>query len=259
MNGHYPDSCQYMEKKDYFSNQSKVYAAFRPAYPPALYQFIFKHVKNRSVAWDCGTGNGQVAQYLANYFDTVYATDISEKQIDHSFPAKNILYLVGAAEHTNFRENQFDLITVAQALHWFNMDAFYKEVRRTAKPNGLLAVWGYALLGIEPVIDEMFMDFYKNTTGPYWHTSRKLIENEYRNIPFPFEQIACPEFTIKVKWTLDQFAGYLNSWSATQKYIQVRGINPVDKFVNTLKSFWKEGDLKVVTFPVFMKLGRVHP
>lgn len=246
-----------MERKDYFSTQSKVYAAFRPAYPPALYEFIFKHLKNRSCAWDCATGNGQVAQYLANHFDTVYATDISQQQIDQAFLAKNILYLVSPAEQTVFREHQFDLITVAQALHWFDMDAFYKEVRRTAKDGGLLAVWGYTLLGIEPAVDKLFIDFYKNTTGPYWDSARKLVENEYRDISFPFESLPCPEFTIKVKWTLDQFGGYLNSWSAVQKYKKVHGINPVDQFINTLKNFWKKGDLKVVTFPVFMKLGKI--
>jgi SAM-dependent methyltransferase len=246
-----------MEKKDYFSNQSKVYAAFRPTYPPDLYQFIFKHLNNKSCAWDCATGNGQVAQYLANHFDTVYATDLSQQQIDLAFPAKNIFYSVSPAEDAAFRENQFDLITVAQALHWFHVDEFYQEVRRTAKPDGLLAVWGYALLTIDPLIDEMFMDFYKNTTGPYWDTARKLIENKYRDISFPFEEIASPEFSIKVKWNLDQFAGYLTSWSATQKYIQAHGINPVDKFTDALKTIWKEDDFKMVRFPVFMRLGRI--
>lgn len=248
-----------MEKKDYFSGQSKVYAAFRPTYPSDLYQFIFKHLHHKSYAWDCATGNGQVAQYLANYFDMVCATDISQQQIDHALPAKNIFYSVSSAEHTAFKGNQFDLITVGQALHWFNVDEFYEEVMRTAKAKGLLAVWGYTLLTIDPPIDEMFMDFYTNTTGPYWDKARKLIENEYREIPFPFEQIVSPEFTIKVNWTLDQFAGYLTSWSATQKYISVHGINPVDKFIGTLKTIWKEHSLKVVTFPVFMKLGRVVP
>lgn len=246
-----------MEKKDYFSDQSKVYAAFRPAYPPALYQFIFKHLHHNSCTWDCATGNGQVAQSLATYFDTVYATDISQSQIDHAFPLKNIFYSVSPAEHTAFGENQFDLITVGQALHWFNVNEFYEEVRRTSKRNGLLAVWGYTLPGIEPHIDDIFLNFYTNITGPYWDKARKLVENRYRDILFPFKELISPEFNIQVSWTLNQFAGYLNSWSAIQKYIHVHGINPVDKFKEHLMTVWNEHDIKVVTFPVFMKLGRV--
>lgn len=246
-----------MEKKDYFSRQSKAYAAFRPAYPEELYAFIFRHVRNRSCAWDCATGNGQVARHLADYFDTVFATDISQQQLDHAFPAKNISYALAPAEHPSFADNQFDLITVAQALHWFHLPSFYEEVRRTGKPQGLLAVWGYALLTIDPVIDELFMDFYNHKTGPYWDPARKLVENHYRDIPFPFDEIPCPDFQIRVQWTSDQFAGYLQSWSATQKYISSHGVNPVDAFMENLRPFWEPGEVKRVTFPVFMKAGLI--
>ncbi len=245
-----------MERKDYFSLQSKAYAAFRPTYPRRLYQFIFKHLQGRTCAWDCATGNGQVAQYLAKYFEKVYATDISQAQLAEAVHAKNIFYSVAPAEKTSFAAHQFDLITVAQALHWFNLDQFYEEVRRTAKQGGLLAVWGYALLTIDNVIDDLFMDFYVNTTGPYWDEARKLVENEYRDVPFPFERIPGPELTIKVKWTVDQFAGYLNSWSAVQKYIRMHGANPVESFTETLRSVWKPGVVKEVTFPLFLKVGR---
>ncbi|MEX2234841.1 MAG: class I SAM-dependent methyltransferase [Cyclobacteriaceae bacterium] len=246
-----------MEKKDYFSQQAKAYAAFRPSYPEALYRFIFDHLENYSCAWDCATGNGQVAQYLACHFSSVYATDISQQQIDNAFPAKNIFYSVAGEENTIFKDNQFDLITVAQALHWFNRPGFYREVKRTAKTGGLLAVWGYALLSVEPAIDKLFMDFYTNQIGPYWDDARKLVESYYRDISFPFEQIACPEFNIIVNWTSDQFTGYLTSWSATQKYIRTHGIDPVESFKKDLKSVWKSGEVKQVTFPVFMKLGRI--
>jgi len=246
-----------MEKKNYFSQQSKAYAAFRPSYPEDLYRFIFEHLKNYACVWDCATGNGQVAQYLARHFTSVYATDISQQQIDNAFRAKNIFYSVGGEENTLFKDNQFDLVTVGQALHWFNRPGFYREVKRTTKPGGLLAVWGYALLTVEPVIDQLFMDFYTNQIGRYWDEARKLVENYYRDIPFPFEQIVCPEFNITVNWTLDQFAGYLSSWSATQKYIHTHGLDPVKPFKEDLKSVWRSGEVKLVTFPVFMKLGRI--
>jgi SAM-dependent methyltransferase len=245
-----------MTPKDYFSTQSKAYAAFRPTYPDDLYQFIFKHLDNRSVAWDCATGNGQVAQYLAGFFSKVYATDISQQQIDQAFIAPNIAYSVARAEQTSFADNQFDLITVAQALHWINTDEFYKEVNRTAKPGALLAVWGYALLTIDPAIDELFLGFYHNTVGPYWDHARKLVEREYRDIPFPFTTIAAPRFTLTVNWSLEQFAGYLTSWSATQKYIGTRAEDPVPAFIQQVQKYWKAGERKNASFPLFLKLGR---
>jgi SAM-dependent methyltransferase len=248
-----------MEKKDYFSGHSKLYATFRPTYPEALYQFILGQLQDKATAWDCATGNGQVAQYLARHFRSVYATDISQQQLDNAFLSSNIVYSVAPAESTSFPDDTFDLITVAQALHWLHPDRFYAEVRRTAKRNALLAVWGYALLSVDARVDKQFLNFYHNTTGPYWDESRKLVENQYRDIPFPFAKIDCPAFSIKVNWSLDQFAGYLTSWSATQKFIRVNGFNPVDQFKSSLTSVWNEGEIKPVTFPLFLKLGRVNP
>src|SRR5690606_14122873 len=174
-----------------------------------------------------------------------------------AFKAENILYSLAPAESTPYEDRQFDLITVAQSLHWFDRPAFYREVNRVSKPGGLLAVWGYALLTVEPEIDGPFLDFYNNTVGPYWDEARKLVENEYRDISFPFDEIECPRFYIRVDWTFEQFAGYLSSWSATQKYIRTHQVNPVEAFSVKLRSLWKPGEVKRVTFPVFMKLGRV--
>lgn len=247
-----------MEKKDYFSRQSKAYAAFRPTYPEELYAFIFRHLEDRSCAWDCATGNGQVARRLADHFDAVYATDISQQQLDQAVAASNIFYSAAPAELTPFGDNQFDLITVAQALHWFDLPSFYKEANRTAKSGGLLAVWGYGLLTVDPVIDELFLDFYNHKTGPYWDPARRLVENHYRDVSFPFEEIPCPDFNISVQWTPDQFGGYLQSWSATQKYIAKHGVNPVPSFMDSLRDVWGKDESKRVSFPVFMKLGIIR-
>lgn len=246
-----------MEKKDFFSRQSKTYAAFRPTYPAGLYKFILAHLPDRSCAWDCATGNGQVARILADHFDKVYATDISQGQLDNAFHADNIFYSVSAAEKTPFENNQFDLITVAQALHWFDFQEFYNEVKRTTKPGGLLAVWGYSLLTIDPVIDSLFLDFYHNKVGPFWDDARKLVENHYRDIPFPFEEIPCPEFFIEATWTAEQFTGYLASWSATQKYIRIKGDDPLKEFAIDLHAVWEPGQVRRVTFPLFMKMARI--
>lgn len=242
--------------KDYFSTQSQAYAAFRPTYPEELYQFIFQHVKIKNNAWDCATGNGQVAVQLAEHFNNVQATDISQKQLDHAIKKDNISYSVCRAEKTEFKDHQFDLITVAQALHWFDRDMFYKEVRRVAKPGGILAVWGYSMLSIDPAIDKVILEYYNHTVGPFWDSARRLVEDEYRSLEFPFEGISSPEFNIKVQWSLDQLAGYLSSWSATQKFIVERGYDPLEPFIKGLQKLWNQ-EKKQVIFPVFSRIGRV--
>lgn len=246
-----------MQPKDYFSQQARTYATFRPAYPEALYQFLFTHLNGNSAAWDCATGNGQVAHRLAHEFKSVYATDISQAQLDNALKGENIFYSIARAEKTGFDNEQFDLITVAQALHWFDLSSFYDEVRRTLKRGGLLAVWGYSLLTVDADIDPLFQDFYFGKVGPYWDEARKLVEDRYATLAFPFSEIACPEFSIDVAWSLDQFAGYLRSWSATQKYISVNGSDPVEKFRHVLAHVWKPEEVKAVRFPVFMRLGKI--
>lgn len=244
-----------MSTKDYFSGHSKLYATFRPTYPEDLYQFIFNHVKQFDSAWDCATGNGQVAQRLAKQFQTVYATDISQQQLTHAVQLKNIQYSVASAENTNFQNQTFDLITVGQAMHWFDLDRFYSEVKRVLKPNGILAVWGYSVCSVNEPIDAIFFDFYRNIVGPYWDKARKMVEDEYEGMPFPFKEIPTPKFSIEVKWSLEEFSGYLSTWSATQKFIKDKNLDPVPEVTNRLSPYWHNN--MMVRFPVFLKLGTV--
>lgn len=244
-----------MNKKDYFSGHSKLYATFRPTYPADLYQFIFKHLKNFDTAWDCATGNGQVARVLATRFKAVFATDVSQQQLDQAVRLPNILYSTQPAEHTSFGQSQFDLITVGQALHWFDLNKFYSEVKRIAKKDALLAVWGYAICKVSPQVDEHFYHFYNHVVGPYWDSARKMVEEEYKNVSFPFEEIIAPTFSIKVEWTLEEFAGYLTTWSATQKFIKDKNYNPVPEVTKLMEPHWNGKE--VVLFPVFLKLGKI--
>lgn len=244
-----------MNKKDFFSGHAKLYAAFRPTYPHELYQFIFKHINQFDSAWDCATGNGQVAQHLAQRFTKVFATDISSQQLDNAIKADNIMYSAQPAENTNFQNQSFDLITVGQALHWFDLEKFYNEVKRVAKANACLAIWGYARCTISPDIDKHFLYYYDEVLDGYWDSARKLVEEEYKNVSFPFRQIKSPKFSLEVKWTLEQFGGYLSTWSATQKYIKANDHDPVPDVIEKIKPFWS-GVLSV-TFPVFLKLGRI--
>jgi ubiquinone/menaquinone biosynthesis C-methylase UbiE len=239
--------------KDYFSGHSKLYATFRPTYPEELYQFIFKHVTQFDCAWDCATGNGQVAQRLAKQFQTVFGTDISQQQLDHAVELDNIHYSISGAEQTDFKDQQFDLITVGQAMHWFDLDKFYSEVKRVVKPSGILAVWGYSICSVNEAIDVIFNDFYRNTVGPYWDSARKMVEDEYQGMPFPFTEIPSPKFSIEVNWTLEEFGGYLTTWSATQKFTKDKTVNPVPDVVEKLRPHWS--NTMMVRFPVFLKLG----
>jgi len=242
--------------KDNFSKQSDLYAKYRPGYPQALYDCIINHVENKEAAWDCGTGNGQAAKELSKAFMKVFATDISQKQIDKAVQSDNIFYSVQPAEQTNFPDNSFDLVTVAQALHWFRFDEFYNEVRRVTKPGGIFASWTYSLLRITGEINALVEDHHYNTLHGYWDDERKYVDEEYRSIPFPFSKITPPVFSIEYDWTIEELEGYLNTWSGLQKFITKNNYNPVDDLIHRIKSNWKQEQMKII-FPVHLLLGRI--
>ncbi|CAH0994207.1 2-methoxy-6-polyprenyl-1,4-benzoquinol methylase, mitochondrial [Emticicia aquatica] len=242
--------------KDNFSNQASTYAKFRPTYPKEVFEYLKEVVKNKNCAWDCATGNGQMARELALFFENVCATDISQKQLENAFLVKNIEYSLAKAESTFFKDNTFDLITVAQAIHWFDFEKFYSEAKRVAKNGAILFVIGYSMPRFEGKIDEILQDFYWNVTGPYWDAERKHLDNQLESIPFPFRQVPCPIFKNEYRWTLEMAEGYFNSWSSVQHYIKKHSENPVNSVINELKSFWKDNEK--VSFPLFTKVGIIE-
>lgn len=244
--------------KDNFSAQAKAYAQFRPTYPAELYEFLLSNVHNKQTAWDCATGNGQVAYALAKHFNTVYATDISAKQLAHAPKAANLSYAVAPAEQTSFTDQYFDLITVAQAIHWFNFDEFFAEVKRTLKPDGLFAAIGYGLMQINPIVDEVIFELYETILGSYWDPERRHIEQNYETISFPFKPIAAPNLFITTKWDFNQLIGYLETWSALQHYLKANGNNPITLVVNILKNAWGNTNVKEVRFPLIIKAGKLN-
>jgi SAM-dependent methyltransferase len=245
--------------KDLFSKQASTYAKYRPSYPAEMIEYIVSQVGSRETAWDCATGNGQAAALLAPYFKTVQATDSSEKQLQQAIPAGNIHYSVSIAEKTVFAGNTFDLITVAQAYHWFQFDAFAKEVRRVAKPGAIIAVWGYHIPQCgDASLDALISDFYTGTVGSYWDPERTYVDDYYRTIPFPYEELPSKEFSINVHWAPDDLPGYLNTWSSVQHFIKANGYNPVDEFTDRLSARWPDGAASLpFSFPVFMRMGRI--
>lgn len=242
--------------KDNFSKQSDLYSRFRPGYPRQLFNFLLPLVPGKKAAWDCGTGNGQVAIRLSAHFNEVYATDLSSAQISNAGKKQNIFYSVENAEKTSFADQLFDLITVAQAIHWFEFTSFYSEAHRTLKPGGVIAVFGYDIFRINKKTDALVDRFYKEVTGPYWDKERKYVDEHYVTIPFPFKEIPTPGFAMTYSWAFEQVTGYLNTWSAVQHYIRKNNQNPVDEFSAELKEVWGNVLHRKVTFPIFMRTGR---
>lgn len=243
--------------KDNFSFQSDKYAKFRPAYPTVFFDYLNSIVPKRENAWDCGTGNGQIAYELAKTFDNVYATDISQSQIDNAHKADNIKYSVQPAEKSDFDNQMFDLIIVAQAIHWFDFEKFYAEVIRTAAKNSKLCVVGYDRIKITHQIDQIITNFYTKIIGKYWDKERKYIDENYRTIPFPFEEIETPMFMNKQQWSFEHLIGYLNTWSAVKHYIRKNKNNPIDELEIELKKLWKDGEIKEVKFPILLRIGEI--
>jgi ubiquinone/menaquinone biosynthesis C-methylase UbiE len=242
--------------KDNFSAQAACYAQFRPDYPEALVAEIVSHCRSRDKALDVATGNGQLAVRLARHFHEVYATDISQKQLDHAVAAPNVRYRIGRAEQLDFPDDSLDLVTVAQALHWFDFDRFYREVARVVKPEGIFAAVGYGLFRSAPEINAVTDDFYHNIVGPYWDAERRWIDEGYRTIPFPFDEIPAPEFTCEKEWTFPYVMGYLGSWSAVQHYRKANGSDPLAIIYERLRDAWGSGTKKVV-FPLLCRIARV--
>jgi SAM-dependent methyltransferase len=242
--------------KDHFSGASSDYQRNRPSYPAALFEFLAAQAPGRSCAWDCATGTGQAAQMLARYFDRVIATDGSATQIANAVRAPRIDYRVATAEASAIETASVDLLTVAQALHWFDIPAFFREARRVLKPHGIIAIWSYNLLTVEPAIDAVINHLYGPLLDNYWPPERRLVETDYRDIEFPFRQIATPAFAMESRWTLEQLLGYLRTWSAVRRYQSEHGSDPVVATGEALLPLWGErGSVKTIRWPMPVRVG----
>ena len=246
-----------MPALDRFSAQAAEYARYRIDYPAALYDWLLPQVPGRERAWDCATGNGQVASVLAEHFVRVNATDLSASQLAQAAPRPNVYYQTARAEHTPFPAQRFDLITVAQAVHWFEPEAYHAEVRRVARPGAVLAEWGYGLVHISPEIDPLIQHFYRATMGPYWDANRWHLDDEYARIPFPFAKVRRAHFAVRRQWSAEWFLQYLRTWSSVAKYQQERGEDAVALIAAAVARCWGPGE-REVQFPVFIRAGRVE-
>lgn len=241
---------------DHFSGHAADYAKFRPGYPEALFDWIAAHTTGHELAWDCGCGNGQASVPLAARYSRVAATDFSAQQIAQAQPHPNIDYRVAPAEASGLPDNCADVVTVAQALHWFDFNRFYAEVRRVVKPGGLIVGWTYQLLRADPAVDTVLADFYMRTLGPYWPPERKWVDVAYRGMSFPFTDIGAPAFEINLKWSLADLLAYLGTWSATQRFIAANIRDPIPDLRERLAPVWGNGT-RNITWPIALRAGRV--
>jgi len=246
------------EFKDHFSSASDRYAAYRPDYPAALFAWLAGQCAERDTAWDCATGSGQAARGLAPHFRQVVATDASAEQICHAGHHPAIDYRVAPAEASGLADRCIDLVTVAQAAHWFDLSAFYAEAARVLKAGGAIAVWGYGRMLLPGEMDAPFQRFYAETVGPYWPAERALIDDAYRRLDFPFMEIEAPAFAIEVAWTLPRLLDYLSTWSAVKRYQAARGHDPLPPLLAELAPLWGDPETaRALQWPLFLRAGRV--
>jgi SAM-dependent methyltransferase len=241
-----------------FDRRADHYARYRPRYPDSLFDYLASLAPGRACALDVGTGNGQAAVALAARFEQVLATDPSAEQIASAEPRPNITYRVLPAEDTDVAPDTLDLVVVAQALHWFALDRFYPAIARAMKPRAIFAAFGYYAFAVEPAIDAVVGDAIMAPLAPYWARGNALLARGYRDLPFPFEELAPPAFCIEMRWTLAELIGYLGTWSAVTRHeaeapAPERGL--LDRASERLAPLWGAAP-RLVTMPVFLRVGR---
>lgn len=245
------------QQLDRFSKQTKTYAKIRPTYPIEIYEFLSTLTPSRQKVWDCGTGNGQAALHLAQFFDHIYATDLSHEQIQNATPHERITYEACAAEDVALDESTVDLVTVAQAIHWFDLDRFYPKVKHVLKPGGIFAIWAYGHMHAQDEqVNELFQHIGNDLLKDYWDAHVKKIWRGYDSLDFPFEDISHPEWMMQTQWSRPELIAYIESWSAAQKYYDTHQKSVLEDIYDTLEKIWPNSDQKhIFQTPLTSRIG----
>jgi SAM-dependent methyltransferase len=245
--------------KDHFSHSAASYAAYRPTYPSELVSFLADTARRNECAWDCGCGSGQLSTLLAERFQRVYATDASSKQIENAVSHPQVHYACVPSESSGLGDSVADLIVAAQAAHWFDLPAFYREVRRVGRPGSAIALVSYGIVKVDEQLDPVIAQFYWAVIGAYWPPERKHVENGYRSLDFPFSEIKAPDLAISVAWTLSDFLGYVDTWSAVAAMERAMGREPRERFNQELSDAWGPAEQKrTVRWPLSLRVGYVR-
>lgn len=242
--------------KDRFSSDSGLYLSHRPQYPQTLFDMLATLCDRQEVAWDCACGNGQATAGLAAHFQTVLASDASVAQLRAAQPLPGVRFLAATAEQMPVADHSLDLVCVAQALHWFDLPAFFSECARVLRPGGLLAVLSYNLLSVNPEVDAVIDDFYDHRIGRYWDQERRLVEEGYASVQFPFAAVDVPAQHMSADWSLPQLLGYLRTWSAVKNCRREEGVDPVAEIESRLSSAWGDASEREVRWPLTVIVRR---
>lgn len=241
--------------EDHFSEVAQSYRRFRPRYPAELFEWLAGQVPARRLAWDCGTGNGQAAHQLAGHFAQVIATDASLEQLAWAEPHARIEYRCAPAEDVELVAGSVDLISVATAIHWFDLPRFYSRAREALAPGGILAAWTYHLPVISPEIDELLAYYIEQVVGPFWPEKARVVLDFYRSLPFPFPEIAAPAFEIRTAWSLAELTGFLDSWSAARLFREAKGQSPIVEIEAELARAWGGQERRSLSIPLYLRVG----
>ena len=245
-----------MSFRDHFSGHADSYVAHRPEYPRELFQYLGSITSDHRLAWDCGTGNGQAAKSLSEYFERVIATDASLEQLSQAKRYGRVSYLANLAEQPSLQTTSVDLITVAVAVHWFEFEQFYNEVRRVMRPEVILAVWAYDLPKINAEVDQIINRIYQDLS-PYFPEGFQYIDSQYRTLPFPFEELTPPAISMHTTWTLRQLTGFIDSWSGTQKYLGAEQTHPLERYWHDLRDAWGDpAQQQSLTWSLNLRVGK---
>lgn len=244
--------------RNWFDQGGQAYARFRPEYPAELASCLASMAPDRALAVDVGCGSGQLTRQLGEHFDAVIGFDPSEDQIAHSTPREHVNYACAPAEDLPLPSRSASLITAAQAAHWFDLPKFYAEVRRIAEPNAILALISYAVLRLDGALGARFEQFYWQEIGPYWPAERKLVDSGYATIDFPFDEFPGPEIAIRLEWNLEEFLGYVSTWSAVRSAREAGREDLLHRFAADMAGQWGEPTARHrVSWPINMRIGRV--
>lgn len=245
-------------KENFFSPIAREYARYRPTYPPELFRYLASRVPGRSLAWDCATGSGQAAVGLVDHFQQVIATDISDELLAQAVPHPRISFRHADAVMSGIPAHAVDLVTVANAMHWFHGDAFEQEVRRVLKPGGVIAAWSFAFADISPEVDRLTRKVHNEIVDPFWIGPNHIVEHGYKDLQFGFAPVVPPPIAMTSHWDLDQLEGYMRTWSASVKYLKQHGQDPVRLVHEELLAAWGDPEqAREVRWQLNLRVGRV--